>query len=417
MKECAKDLLVSSLKQGEEVESMDKMWVLDMLRSRYPDLKPLKCFLAKCRVKRTGRTILPEKEVILAEQDAQFKTHIVERCAKRWPKAYRLSERTAKRLLAKAPSIVNRADKDALLWDMLFCRFAYGFEPDEYLCYELEGKSTQERRTIVSDVDRYCYVYRMNDISDAQIFNNKGRTYELFKDYYKRDALYISKRGDYEKFCAFVRKHSTFVRKAVYEGMGRSIALVDMTTTEMSERELFRDMISRGPHLLEERVIQDDTMAALNSSSVNTIRCITLNTKHGVIAPYCFLKVGRAGAFVDNGGAGGILVGIDRETGRLNTDGYDELNIRYETHPDTGIPFRGYQLPEWKQMIEMCLEMSAKTPSVKFIGWDLAHTEDGWIVIEGNGKSQLIGPQTVWKDAIDCKKAMEEYMKDMDLFA
>ena len=189
--------------------------------------------------------------------------------------------------------------------------------------------------------------------------------------------------------------------------------LVDLTNCGKAPRDLFDSFLKHGPHQLEELVRQSETMARLNASSVNTVRCITFNTRHGIKDPYYFLKVGRAGSFVDNGGAGGILVGIDRDTGRLNTDGFDEFDNRYESHPDSGVKFNSYQLPNWKQIQKICLEMSSKTPKVKFVGWDMAHTDDGWVVIEGNGMSQMIGPQTVTKRGI--KAEVEAFMADMDL--
>ena len=106
-------------------------------------------------------------------------------------------------------------------------------------------------------------------------------------------------------------------------------------------------------------------------------------------------------------------MGIDRETGRFNTDGFDEFDHRYEAHPDSGVVFKGYQLPQWEQMKEICREMSAKMTQVGFIGWDMAHTDEGWVLIEGNGMGQLIGPQTVWKRGL--KAELDAMMQDMEL--
>ena len=66
-------------------------------------------------------------------------------------------------------------------------------------------------------------------------------------------------------------------------------------------------------------------------------------------------------------------------------------------------------------MIELSKQLSAMTPSVKFVGWDFAHTDQGWAIIEGNGMSQLIGPQIVWERPV--KAEMERCLKDMDLLA
>ena len=160
--------------------------------------------------------------------------------------------------------------------------------------------------------------------------------------------------------------------------------------------------------MLEEVVHQSSKLAALNHSSVNTVRCCTLMLKKGIIIPWTFMKVGRNGCFVDNGGAGGILVGIDCETGVFNTDGVDEYGHRFEKHPDTGITFKNYSLPEWSSMIALCKEMAAMVPKVPWIGWDMAHTDHGWVIIEGNPLSEVIGPQSTMQKGI--KDELERYI-------
>ena len=295
---------------------------------------------------------------------------------------------------------------------LYFDRIGRGFLPEEIVCYELFDKPAREKALFMSSRDTSSATLRMNDLRDIDTFNNKGMTYRRFGKYYHRDAIYLSSQGDLDDYLRFIQKHPVYVKKAVFEAMGRSVELID-TTAHSDPRALFNEMLKAGPHLIEEQVKQSDDIARLNASSVNTIRCITFNTKSGIADPYYFMKIGRAGSFVDNGGAGGILVGIDNETGKLNTDGFDEHNHRYPAHPDSGVVFKGYQLPEWDNMKRICKEMSASIPSVKFIGWDLAHTNDGWVVIEGNGCSQLIGPQTVFKRGI--KKEVAEIMANMDL--
>ena len=392
---------------------MDKKYLMDTLRRYYPDIKPLRKQISAFRVRRTSGMLLDNEQVVRGEQDEKFKSQLVKDALSQKKSMVRSTFRMMKDIISRCPDYKDRTDLGKLKTDIIFCRLAYGFQPDEYLCFDLENKSMEERRQFISDIEHYLYLYRMNDLSETQIFNNKGMTYKHFGKYYHREVLYLSSKKDLSEFRAFVSRHSQFVRKAVYEGMGRSVALVDMNDNTSSVEEIFEDMISHGPHVVEERVIQNEALSALNPSSVNTIRCITLNTRNGVVVAYCFMKIGQGGSFIDNGGAGGILVGIDHTTGILDTDGYDELNKRYETHPDTGIRFAGYQLPEFQKMLDICCEMSALTPRVKCIGWDMAYTDNGWVVIEGNGMTQMIGPQIVWKRGI--KSEMLDLMKDMDL--
>lgn len=58
--------------------------------------------------------------------------------------------------------------------------------------------------------------------------------------------------------------------------------------------------------------------------------------------------------------------------------------------------------------------MASIMPSVKMIGWDLAHTDEGWVLIEANERSQIVGPQITMN--IGVKKELERIMNDMDLY-
>lgn len=371
----------------------------------------------RMRAKRKVRSVLsqhlPKETVQLCEREPEKKAEIVNQFFKQYPDRFADDQRAAERVAEKSPNYADVADKEAVRTELLFDRIAYGFHPEEIVCYDLDRKSPQERKAYISSRGCIHALFRMNDINAMEVFNNKGKTYAMFGPYYQRDAVYLEKQSDLAAFRAFTEKHPVFVKKAVFEAMGRSVERVDIAECGMSSDEYFASLMKNGAHILEECVQQCGVMAKLNPSSVNTVRVITFYTRHGIKQPYFFMKIGRAGSFVDNGGAGGILVGIDNETGKLCTDGFDELNHCYPAHPDNGTVFKGFQLPEFEELRALSAELSAMIPAVKYIGWDFAHTENGWVIIEGNGRSQMIGPQTVFKRGI--KAEVKGFMKDMDL--
>lgn len=285
-------------------------------------------------------------------------------------------------------------DLDSLINDMLLWYFKYGFSLNEYLSYRFINKSYEERMKFASDRDSVVVGYDFNDIDEMIIFVDKINTYNKFKNYFGREAISINDSNDYDKFIDFINKNNKFVKKEVYESCGKSIELIDSSKYK-DKRVLFNKMISNGKLIIEELVNQGEETSVFNKSSVNTIRCITFYSDDKILIPHCFMKIGRDGSFIDNGGAGGILVGIDSETGVLNTDGVDEYGRRYELHPDSKIKFKDYQLPKWNEMIDICKSMVKQTKNVRFIGWDLAFNEDKeWIVIEGNALTEFIGPQS-----------------------
>lgn len=391
---------------------LKKRLFMTMLHT-FPHCKLLRKEYNKQKFQYHNNFYLPAEQVKEAERSDSARNRLMEAYQEKWKNLYLETEKEIGALLSKAPTSQIRTEIENTRADMLFCRFAYGFKPDEYLAYRLLNKTPEERKKYVSSRDLLCMIYRLNDRLDYDIYNDKAQTYDRFAPYYKREAVSLNSEKDYEAFLRFIKKHPVFVKKNVREAMGNGVELIDMAKTEQTEREVFDQFLAQGKTLLEERVVQCECFSALNPSSVNTVRFITYYTKTGVEVPYCFMKIGRNGSFVDNGGAGGILVGIDKETGCLNTDGFDEFIRRYEKHPDSGIPFVGYQLPAFKEGVELSKKLSAMTPSVKFVGWDFTYTDHGWVVIEGNGMSQLIGPQIVWEKGV--KKEVEEIMGRMEL--
>ena len=386
----------------------------DFLLYYCPDIPGLRKFLAQKKVRQLRSHLIPEQEVLLGEADFEERRRIVEKYIAKWPKYCAIAEKMIQKLLRDAPSYRNRTDHDAIRVEMHFCRLAYGFAADEYLFFGLEDKSPAERRTYVSHLERISNAFCMNDFSQMQVFNDKWKTYCLLKPFYRRDAVMLSKPWHFSRFREFVKAHPVFVKKQVNLSWGQSVALVDSNGCGRSGRELFDQLIASGKVILEEPIVQSPAMAAFNPDSVNTIRCVTLNTRRGIeIFPHSFMKNGRKGSFVDNGGAGGVLVGIDDCTGIVDTDGMDELGCIYSAHPDTGVVYKGYQLPDWDQMIATCKEMARYAPKMKYCSWDMAHTKDGWVVVEGNMAGQMVGQQMTINRGV--KADLEAAMSEMDL--
>lgn len=239
------------------------------------------------------------------------------------------------------------------------------------------------------------------------------------KKYYQRDALVFTSNTPISEVKTFIKEHPVFVKKIGKSSLGKGVSKVDLSEGvyqgKHSIEQLVRKWLSEGEDLLlEELVVQSHFMSEFNPSSVNTIRVISFLTKSGIITPYAFFKTGKAGSFVDNGGAGGILIGIDSKTGELITDGIDEKRNIYVAHPDTGKRYKGAILPDWSQAIDLCKKMALELPSVKMVGWDLAHTEKGWILIEANERSQIVGPQLIFNRGL--RQELTEIMNQMDLY-
>lgn len=65
------------------------------------------------------------------------------------------------------------------------------------------------------------------------------------------------------------------------------------------------------------------------------------------------------------------------------------MGNNYTYHPDTNIKLVGFQIPKWNEAVETAINLAKQVPDVRYVGWDLALTADGWVMIEGNEDGQF----------------------------
>lgn len=128
-----------------------------------------------------------------------------------------------------------------------------------------------------------------------------------------------------------------------------------------------------GDLVIQEKIIQSDITAKLNESSVNTIRVMTFLRKDGSVklCSSC-LRMGMAGSMVDNASSGGITVGINASTGKLNDTAYSPAGISYDRHPTSDVKFSDIILPNFGKVIENAKLGALNMPQFRLISWDFA---------------------------------------------
>lgn len=139
--------------------------------------------------------------------------------------------------------------------------------------------------------------------------------------------------------------------------------------------------------IVQERVIQHPLLAAINADSLNTVRIISFLTKRGEFRLHgAILKAGLPGSLIDNWHAGGLCIGVDPEKGLLKT-GIPHGGSRsrqMDTHPNSGFRFADQPIPHWKALLKMVERAAFHFSAVRSIGWDVAITADGPVIIEAN---------------------------------
>lgn len=308
-----------------------------------------------------------------------------------------------------------------LRWDMIYCLLRYGSYYDEYFLFDFEGKDNAYRSSFITESVRMSYYPRMNQPKNTGMLENKFSTYRKFQDYFKREMLQI--RSTYKitderlsEFEAFVTRHPSFVVKPIYASYGNGFRIVIISEYE-SPADAYRVLHKRGV-VVEELIVQDPEMGILHPQSVNTLRIPTVISRdeQGEEQVYLYnptLRVGKNGSVIDNTSSGGICALIDKETGLLYTDGADKRGNYYERHPDTGVAFKGFRIPQWEEAVALVKEAALQVPGNHYTGWDLALSEGrGWCMVEANCHAQMSGMQFVPR--VGRKPELENLIARMD---
>jgi hypothetical protein len=151
--------------------------------------------------------------------------------------------------------------------------------------------------------------------------------------------------------------------------------------------QLYRELVSKEePWLLQKKVEQHPTLAALHASSVNTARLMTVRNDDGdVVILGAALRIGRGTSEADNTSAGGIATHIDLATGTCGP-ATSRLSVRpISKHPDTRYPIDGLTLPYWPLVKETALKAHRLLPFARSLGWDIAFGVEGPLILEVNG--------------------------------
>ncbi len=147
--------------------------------------------------------------------------------------------------------------------------------------------------------------------------------------------------------------------------------------------------VSKNSYVIQEVVEQHSELSRLNPSSLNTMRIDTFRapgSQAEIIS--AFLRVGGKDNSVDNVSAGGVLVGIHLDSGKLKEKalnffhGSQALGI-FKANPVNGILFDGFQIPLFDEVKQTTIQAAGWIPPA-LVGWDVAVGSTKPVLIEAN---------------------------------
>lgn len=271
--------------------------------------------------------------------------------------------------------------------DMGFCIIKYGIGYQEYRGYNFDGKSPRLRRTFMTMNHNIALTRELNQKDKNHILKDKLLFMETYKDFIGREFLDLRKTS-LEDFESFVNRHEYIIAKPFdnFGGLGiRKYTKDEITNGGASNiKAVYDDLLKNNVVDIEEGITQHPEMSRLYPYSINTLRIATIRGENGPDFFYAILRMGVNKSFLDNATSGGIYTSVD-EDGTIRFDAYAEKKgIYYDKHPDTGVVFKEFKVPMMKEAIELTKKAALLVPELGYIGWDVAISDNGPVIVEGN---------------------------------
>jgi hypothetical protein len=140
--------------------------------------------------------------------------------------------------------------------------------------------------------------------------------------------------------------------------------------------------------LLQARLQNHPDLSDLSNRALCTARIVTARDDTGM--PRLLLAAFRMSvgdSVVDNFHRGGFLSAVHLETGKLLSGMWGDVErcvARIDTHPETSAKVAGRQLPHWAEAARLVLRAHGLLESIPSVGWDVAFTGEGPVLIEAN---------------------------------
>lgn len=275
--------------------------------------------------------------------------------------------------------------KILLIFDAITCVFTYNISILEYFQFRFFSKNRNERKKWAGTGFLYEYQLKMNPKRSRMILEDKIKFLNHFNPFIiRRYADLQTLKSNYGLLQNLLTNNTgKLVLKGSLGQVGAEVEVI--SCTKYSLRTLIDYMTQKKYNLLEEYVEQHPALMALSPSGLNTVRVFTQLHEEHVDILGARLRV-SVNSTIDNMAAGNLAAPINIETGVVNGPGvYSDITKEDRTtHPITGKIIDGFIVPLWDKAIELAQRAALHTPENRSVGWDIAITEQGPELIEGN---------------------------------
>lgn len=265
--------------------------------------------------------------------------------------------------------------------DTYYSILRYGVGLTDYLNYEFYKKNRKEKKEYAGIKIQDKFYEIVSPSAYKKRYTIKPDFLADFAKYTKRDFV-VPEKCTIKEFNDFIDKHEVFMSKP-YDGLGGA-DVKKVYVSEIDDINEYYKYCQDNRIFLEEVVKQHKDMNKLCDASCNTIRIMTFNNNGNAEILWAGLRIGNGINSVDNFHAGGMATEIDLETGKLKRSALDKDLNEFTEHPKTKVKIKGFEIPYFDEVKKMVKEASLESDKILLVGWDVAITDKGPLIIEGN---------------------------------
>ena len=253
----------------------------------------------------------------------------------------------------------------------------------DYFRGEYFGASAEQKDTYVTTKSFYKLLEYLNDEGYANVMRNKILFCDVFRPYLGREFINL-RAASVDEFASFLEGKDVVFAKHESGFGGHGVSKVEVADhSEEGVRRLYDELRAEGQILVEETIVQHDAVNEINPHVVASFRVVTLVDGKGeahLIANS--MRINRTTSAII-GCADDVYFSLNAE-GTLSSHAIDDYGRIYDKHPITGKPFAEVCIPGVGEAFELCLRAALEVPQVRYVGWDIAFSDHGPILLEGN---------------------------------
>ena len=177
-----------------------------------------------------------------------------------------------------------------------------------------------------------------------------------------------------------IREKGAVIKISRESSGGKGLTFIGKDTS----REYIKDHLTSGSDFAVQEVIrQHPDMAAMNQSSINTVRILSIMVDGQSIPMSAVVRIGKEGSRVDNFSSGGMSCGINPD-GSLKEVGFNSKGEKSTVHSN-GFIFKNGKVPNFEKIVDLTKRLHYYVPMFGVVSWDIAIDETGEpVLIEYN---------------------------------